>query len=46
MCYIPNQAGSGTGWTGYQPAIQNAVEYNTKAYGAPTETLPYFWRKA
>jgi ABC-type transport system substrate-binding protein len=46
MYYVPNQAGSGTGWTGYQPAIRNAVEYNTKAYGAPTETLVYFWRDA
>ncbi len=46
MYYIPNQAGSGTGWTAYQPNIRNAVEYNTKAYGAPTETLVYFWRDA
>ncbi len=44
MYYIPNQAGAGTGWSAAHPDMRNYPEYVTKAYGAPTETLPYFWR--
>ncbi len=45
MYYLPNQAGAGTGWTGWQPWMRNAVELNTVpgSYGGGTETVPYRW---
>ena len=45
MYYIPNVAGAGTGWIAGQPTMRNYPEFVTKAYGAPAETYP-FWYKA
>ena len=44
MYYIPNVAGAGTGWAGSQPNIRNHPEFVTKAYGGPSETLPFRWK--
>jgi peptide/nickel transport system substrate-binding protein len=48
MWYVPNQAGAGTGWTAFQPNIQNATTIRTVpgSYPIGTETYPFFWRKA
>ena len=43
MYYVPNQAGAGTGWTGFQSNV-NGVEYRTNGYGGPTETIPFRWK--
>jgi peptide/nickel transport system substrate-binding protein len=44
MYYIPNVAGAGTGWGAGQPYMRNYPEFVTDAYGAPSETYPFFWR--
>jgi hypothetical protein len=44
MYYIPNVAGAGTGFTAAQPYMRNYNEFVTKAYGAPTETYPFWYR--
>ena len=44
MYYIPNVAGAGTGWSASQPNIRNHPEFVTKAYGGPSETLPFRWK--
>jgi len=44
MYYIPNVAGAGTGWAASQPNVRNHPEYVTKAYGGPSETLPFRWK--
>ncbi len=44
MYYIPNVAGAGTGFTAAQPYMKNYNEFVTKAYGAPTETYPFWYR--
>ncbi|MCK9486484.1 MAG: ABC transporter substrate-binding protein [Dehalococcoidia bacterium] len=41
MYYVPNQAGAGTGWTGYQPEVRGIVQ--TRGYGIATEVHPNFW---
>ncbi|MEX2373144.1 MAG: ABC transporter substrate-binding protein, partial [Dehalococcoidia bacterium] len=41
MYYIPNQAGAGTGWTGYQPELRGISQ--TRGYGTASENLPNFW---
>jgi peptide/nickel transport system substrate-binding protein len=45
MYYIPNQAGAVTGWTAYQPYLQNAFEIHTRTstYAIGTESLIYWW---
>ncbi len=45
MWYIPLQVGAGDVWVGYQEAIQNGGDFFTLGYGAPTETLPFMWKK-
>jgi peptide/nickel transport system substrate-binding protein len=44
MYYIPNVAGAGTGWAAAQPYMRNYPEFVTKAYGAPAETYPFWYR--
>ncbi len=46
MWYIPLQVGAGETWAVYQNNIQNGGDFFTLAYGAPTETTPYLWKKA
>ncbi len=41
MYYVPNQAGAGTGWTGYQPQVRGIQQ--TRGYGVATEAYPEFW---
>ena len=43
MYYVPNQAGAGTGWTGYQGNVKG-TEYRTKGYGGATEETPFRWK--
>ncbi len=46
MYYVPDQAGAGTTFAGYQPWMKNALEINTVpgSYGAATETAPFRWK--
>jgi peptide/nickel transport system substrate-binding protein len=44
MYYIPNVAGAGTGFTAAQPFMKNYNEFVTKAYGAPAEVYPFWYR--
>lgn len=41
MYYVPSQIGAGVGWTAYRPEVRGIIQ--TRAYGAPTETLPERW---
>ncbi|MEX2373143.1 MAG: ABC transporter substrate-binding protein [Dehalococcoidia bacterium] len=41
MYYVPNQAGAGTGWTGYQPEVRGISQ--TRGYGGATENAPNYW---
>ncbi len=45
MWYIPLQVGAGQTWVAYQEGVQNGGDFYTLAYGAPTETTPYLWKK-
>jgi peptide/nickel transport system substrate-binding protein len=42
MYYVPGQAGAATGWTAWQPYVQG-TEYHAPGYGAPTESIPFYW---
>ncbi len=44
MYYIPNVAGAGTGWAAGAAKLGNYQEFVTKAYGAPAETHPFWYR--
>jgi peptide/nickel transport system substrate-binding protein len=44
MYYIPNVAGAGTGFTAAQSYMRNYNEFVTKAYGAPSECYPFWYR--
>lgn len=46
MYYVPHQAGSASGWTGYRGRVHNVLDIRTIGYGAATETLPYYWKDA
>ncbi|MBA4181528.1 MAG: hypothetical protein C0506_13140 [Anaerolinea sp.] len=44
MYYIPNQAGAGTGWEGWQEWIKNTeIQTVPGSYGGGTEELPFRW---
>lgn len=47
MWYVPNQAGAGTGFTAFQPNIQNCISIRTVpgSYPIGTETYPFYWKK-
>ncbi len=44
MYYIPHNIGAGTGWTGFQGAVQN-IEVRTipGSYAGPTEVITQYW---
>ncbi len=44
MYYIPLQVGAGQTWVAHRPEIRNGGDYYTLAYGAGTETYPYYWK--
>ena len=44
MWYIPAQVGAGDTWQAYHPSMRNGGTFTTLAYGAPTETTPYYWK--
>ncbi len=44
MFYIPNVAGSGTSFAAAQPNLTNYDTWSTKAYGARSETYPFYWK--
>ncbi len=41
MYYVPNQAGAGTGWTGYRPEVRGILQ--NRGYGDATEVYTNFW---
>ena len=44
MYYVPNQAGAGTAWEGWQEHIKNtAIQTVPGSYGGGTEELPFRW---
>ena len=44
MYYVPNQAGAGTGWEGWQDYIKNTdIQTVPGSYGGATEELPFRW---
>jgi ABC-type transport system substrate-binding protein len=44
MYYIPMQLGAAGGFTGYQPGLNNVLQFQVKGQDWGNETVPYYWK--